>query len=180
MYSLLLNRRHSAYQLASSAVRQAIVIGLQQNVPDPLSPDRAFREHCIRVWWTAYTLDRLISSKVGYPTSIQDDDISVDQPSHDFGDEDFADAEYLRGNIQLASLSKEIISSLYNRKSMHVPFAKRVQKILTKLQTWVEVLPTQLRMDTESMTRPALLLHLAFNQVSVSRVYDVLVNLHSM
>ncbi|KAI6914301.1 hypothetical protein KC318_g585 [Hortaea werneckii] len=70
-YSLCLNRRHSAYVLAGSAVRLAIVMGLHLNVPPSLLPDPVAREHRICVWWTAYTFDHAL--KVSRASKLNSD-----------------------------------------------------------------------------------------------------------
>ncbi|KAF7624676.1 hypothetical protein AFLA_009917, partial [Aspergillus flavus NRRL3357] len=66
-YSLCLNRRHSAYSLAGSAIRMAIIMGLHLNIPESQLSNACEREHRNRVWWTAYTLDRMWAAKLGYP-----------------------------------------------------------------------------------------------------------------
>lgn len=38
-------------------------MGLHQDIPEEYFPDKASREHCVRIWWTAYILDRLWTSK---------------------------------------------------------------------------------------------------------------------
>lgn len=149
-------------------------MGLHQNVPETLLPDRALREHRVRIWWTAYTLDRLLASKMGHPVSVQDDDIGVDMPSDDgLADQhqqDFSDATNLRARIRLAQLSRDIITSIYGRKTVHVAFSKRVQKALKDMRSWVEELPKHLQIGIEDTSRPLARsvkwLHLSFNQVS--------------
>ncbi|KAJ4337039.1 hypothetical protein N0V95_008455 [Ascochyta clinopodiicola] len=100
LYSYNLNRRHTAYLLASSAVRLSIVMGLNLNVPDNLYSNRLAREHRTRLWWTAYVLDRTCCSKLGHPASIADEDIIVDLPSDDNLEDaaDFEDVDYILKN----------------------------------------------------------------------------------
>ena len=184
LYSLLLNRRHGAYYLASSAVRSSIIMGLHQNVPELQVPDRAAREHRIRIWWTAYTLERLWASKMGHPISVQDDDIGVDLPSDtglsDVEAADFLDVEYANASIRLAQLSRHIISSIYNRKSVHGAFSQRVQLALKDLRSWVESLPKHLQIPAGGLAhplqRPQKWLHLSFNQYVILSTRPILLH----
>jgi len=68
-------------------------MGLHLNIGDAYLPDPELREHRIRVWWSVYIVDRLLSSKIGLPLLISDDDISVDLPcnSPDLNSDDFGD-----------------------------------------------------------------------------------------
>lgn len=149
-------------------------MGLHQDMPDNLLPDRAAREHRARIWWTSYVLDRLWASKMGHPVSIQDDDIAIELPSNiGLGDAeagDFADAEYLNASIRLASISRDITTSIYNRKIKNIAFSQRVQKALSDLRGWVSALPKHLQIEPGESARPLLRhvkwLHLSFNQVS--------------
>lgn len=170
LYSYNLNRRHTAYLLASSAVRLSIVMGLNLNVPDSLYSNRLAREHRTRLWWTAYVLDRTCCSKLGHPASIADDDIMVDLPSSDNLEDstDFEDVDYTLKSIELAGMSQQTRQQLYSRRKQHIPFSQRVQTTLKNITKWMETLPSQLQLD--SSTRPTqpnsiVYLHLRFNQV---------------
>ncbi|KFA67801.1 hypothetical protein S40285_04506 [Stachybotrys chlorohalonatus IBT 40285] len=108
IYSLLLNRRYTANYLASTAIRLAVIIGLNLDVPEYQIPDRVAREHRSRVFWTAYILDRLFGSKMGHPASIQDEDIFADLPSDEGLTEaeiaDFVNADYLNAAVKLYAI----------------------------------------------------------------------------
>lgn len=183
LYSLLLNRRHGAYYLAGSAVHSAVIVGLHQNIPEAQLPDRAAREHRVRLFWTAYALERLWASKMGHPVSIQDDDIGVDLPSNEGLSEselpDFLDAEYMNAFVRLSRLSKHIISSIYSRKATNVAFSQRVQTALKDLRAWVEGLPKHLQIPpgAQLLKRPTKWLHLSFNQYVILATRPVLLHL---
>lgn len=181
LYSYNLNRRHTAYLLASSAVRLGIVMGLNLNVPDGLYSNPLAREHRTRLWWTAYTLDRTCCSKLGHPASIADDDILVDYPSGDLLDAstDFEDVDYARKSLELARLSQQTRQQLYSRRKHHVPFAQRVQTTLKNITKWMETLPPRLQWETDRVSvqpNSVVYLHLRFNQVSrtLHRIYYTL------
>ncbi|KAL1605677.1 hypothetical protein SLS59_003480 [Nothophoma quercina] len=152
LYSYNLNRRHTAYLLASSAVRLSIVMGLNLNVPNSLYSNCLAREHRKRLWWTAFVLDRTCCSKLGHPASISDEDIIVDLPSSDGLEEapDFEDVDYILKSIELAGLSQQTRQQLYSRRKHHVPFSQRVQTTLKKITKWMETLPPQLQLENGS------------------------------
>ncbi|KAK5101418.1 hypothetical protein LTS08_005025 [Lithohypha guttulata] len=184
MYSLLLNRRHSAYYLASAAVRTSIILGLHQKIPEFQLTDRAAREHRVRVWWTCYTLERLWAGKIGHPVSIQDDEIGADLPSNAGLSEDdlsdFPDEEYANASIRLARLSRNIIHSIYNRRPTQVAFSQRVQAALKELRAWVEGLPKHLQLPAslglQPLQRPQKWLHLTFNQYVIQTTRPILLH----
>jgi hypothetical protein len=45
-----------------------------QHVPQPLV------QRCRKIWWTVYVLDRQLSSLMGVPSSIRDEDVSAELP----------------------------------------------------------------------------------------------------
>ncbi|KAL1614668.1 hypothetical protein SLS54_009541 [Diplodia seriata] len=174
-YSMVLHRRYSAYILAGTAMRSAIVAGLHLNVPESQLPDPGTREHRKRLFWTAYIFDRMWASKLGHPPAIQDDDIGVDLPSETSVGQlasDFAGSAYHIANIRLASLLTKIIRSVYSlhKQSHGENLSTRVHKSLQDLQAWVEELPPHLQIDHSSEKTHDLKtvsLHLAFNQVGI-------------
>ncbi|KAH7029106.1 fungal-specific transcription factor domain-containing protein [Microdochium trichocladiopsis] len=183
LYNLLINRRYTAHALASMAVRQGTVIGLNHNIALDLLPDRAAQEHRTRVWWTAYLLERLWASKMGHAVSIQDDDITVSMPSQEGLPEsvqgDFIDVEHVKASIRLARLSRDMINSIYNRNATQ-PFSQRVQKTLGELRAWVKELPTHLQIESREPGRPLMRhvkwLHMTFNQLVIVATRPVLLH----
>lgn len=177
LYSLFLNRRHAAYSLAGSAVRLAVIMGLHLNIPESQMSDICEREHRNRIWWTAYTLDRMWAAKLGYPTAIRDDEIEVNLPSNPEGlaessTLDFPDREYFISRVALARLSGRIIYSIYGQRKQAPSLSRRIQTAFKDLRDWMEELPPSLRIDgrEEGELNPrARSLHLLFNQVSLFR-----------
>ncbi|KAF9632934.1 hypothetical protein BFW01_g3797 [Lasiodiplodia theobromae] len=172
-YSMALHRRYSAYILAGTAMRSAIVAGLHLNVPESQLPDPGVREHRQRLFWTAYNFDRMWASKLGHPPAIQDDDIGVDMPSESpvgsKSSNDFTDSAYHVANIRLTSLLTKVIRSVYSlrKQNQGESLSTRVHQSLKDLQSWVESLPPQLQIDPSSETThdlKTISLHLAFNQ----------------
>ncbi|KAG9569191.1 hypothetical protein KCU71_g4041, partial [Aureobasidium melanogenum] len=79
LYLHSLDFRSPAYQLIGQALRIALEHGMHtnmesQHVPQPLV------QRCRKIWWTVYVLDRQLSSLMGVPSSIRDEDISAELP----------------------------------------------------------------------------------------------------
>ncbi|KAF4446755.1 hypothetical protein F53441_9689 [Fusarium austroafricanum] len=177
-YSLALNRRYTAYALAGSSVRLSVVMGLHLNVPESQLRDAGAREHRNRVWWTAYSFDRMWASRLGHPVAIQDDDIEVDFPT-DIPSDDFPDSSYTIASIRLARLSARVINSIYTRKPQKKTLSQRVQEALRDLRAFVEELPAHLHIEPTDAPEPSpkpLSLHLYFNQVAITATRPILLH----
>jgi hypothetical protein len=113
------------------------------------------------------------AAKLGYPASIQDDEIDVNLPSSPDGlvgsaASDFTDREYLVAKIGLARLSARMIHSIYGKKSPQTSLSQRVQDAFGNLRQWLDALPPSLQINARGeaeMDPKARSLHLLFNQV---------------
>ncbi|VBB86200.1 Putative protein of unknown function [Podospora comata] len=180
VYSFTLNRIYASYTFAGSAVRMAVLLGLHLNIPPTQLPDPVLREHRVRVWWTAYILDRSWAATLGCLPSIQDEDIRVDMPSNKLVEKDaptngdFSDAGYYIAYAKLATISMKVVQSIYGGKDQPADLFTKVQQRLKELKAWVEELPPALHMVTTSTTTSSypnydmLSLHLKLNAVSPS------------
>ncbi|KAK6086217.1 fungal specific transcription factor domain-containing protein [Seiridium cupressi] len=157
LYNLSCNRRHSAFCLAGSAVRQGIIMGLHLNVPDSQLGDPVMREHRNRVWWTAYEFDRLLAARLSQPFSIQDDEIELDLPSDSAlprdSKDDFTGAHDLVNRIKLVRLTGQITKLLYGRKAQKDSFLQRVQQALKDLQDWFRTLEGGLNVEEQRASK---------------------------
>ncbi|KAF5532490.1 positive activator of transcription [Fusarium napiforme] len=181
-YSLALNRRYTAYALAGSSVRLSVVMGLHLNVPESQLRDAGAREHRNRVWWTAYSFDRMWASRLGHPVTIQDDDIEVDLPTDpvlDTPSDDFADSSYFIAGLRLARLAAKVINAIYTRRPQQKTLSQRVQEALRDLRAFVEELPPHLHIEPTDAPEPSpkpLSLHLYFNQVAITATRPILLH----
>jgi hypothetical protein len=161
--------------LAGSGLRLAVVMGLHLKVPPSILPDLAAREHRNRVWWTAYTFDRMWSAKMGFPHAISDDEIKVDLPSNpheQIDTADFPDRSYFVARITLAKLTSRIMNLIYGYDSQAKSLSERVQSAFRDLRAWMDELPESLKVDnpTPSKCDPrSCSLQLLFNQVISTR-----------
>lgn len=150
-----------------------MVMGLHLEVPPAAIPDAITREHRRRVWWTAYTFDRMWSAKLGFPHAISDSVIEADLPSNiseNDDQEDIPDCSYLVAMIGLARLTSQIMSSVYSSASQKTSLSQRVQSALKDLRKWKDELPESLavnNMDLAASDLRACYLQLMFNQVGI-------------
>ncbi|EKJ72020.1 hypothetical protein FPSE_07807 [Fusarium pseudograminearum CS3096] len=187
LYTLCINRRHSAYFLASSAVRHCLVMGLHFDLPEAQLDDPETKEHLNRLWWTAYIMDHISASVSSQIVSVSDDEIFVHLPSDtrvtDIRHTDFQHTELLISRIQLAKATKCMIKSVYGRTQEAEPFLQRVQHALRDLKQWLQRLPNDMKIDSESShSKPAAVqsLHLAFNQCVIVATRPVLLHMLRM
>lgn len=155
-------------------------MGLHLNIPETQMRDAGEREHRNRIWWTAYTLERMWAAKLGFPPAIRDDDIEVNLPSNPVGLDDgsvsdFPDCSYFIARIGLARLSSRIIHSIYNQKADTPSLSRRVQDAFGDLRRWLKNLPRSLQIDAreegDSLDPRVRSLHLLFNQVRLFTKY---------
>jgi proline utilization trans-activator len=150
-------------------------MGMQLNVPDHQFQDRPAREHRVRLWWTAYILDRTCTSKIGLPVSVADDDIQVNLPSANEAESldpiEFGDFEYELCSVGLSKITAMSTEQIYSRRDYHNAFSQRVQTILKALYKWMDELPARFHLRTDSSSslqeNHIVYLHLRFNQVCV-------------
>jgi len=150
-------------------------MGMQLNVPDHLHQDRPAREHRVRLWWTAYILDRTCTSKIGLPVSVADNDIQVNPPSGDEAEgldpEDFVELDYELRSVGLSRITAFSTEQIYSRRVYSNTFSQRVQTVLKAFNEWMDELPTRFHLRTHSSSlsqeNHIVHLHLRFNQVCV-------------
>lgn len=157
-------------------------MGLHLNVPESQLRDAGAREHRNRVWWTAYSFDRMWASRLGHPVAIQDDDIEVDLPTDpvlDTPSDDFADSSYFIAGLKLARLAAKVINAIYTRRPQQKTLSQRVQEALRDLRAFVEELPPHLHIEPTDAPEPSpkpLSLHLYFNQVAITATRPILLH----
>lgn len=146
-------------------------MGLHLKVPPTILPDLAAREHRNRVWWTAYTFDRMWSAKLGFPPAISDNEMKVELPSNpheQIDTADFPDRSYFVARITLAKLTSRTMNLIYGYDSQAKSLSERVQSAFRDLRAWMDELPESLKVDSSipSKSDPrACSLQLLFNQV---------------
>jgi hypothetical protein len=165
-----LNRRDTAFLYIGHALRMAVALGLHQEVSEATMDDTT-REHRRRVWWSVYSMDRILCCKSGNPITISDSDISVSSPSPWPGEEnpERSSAVVLAHYTELSRILGRIAKKIYrkNRKSRS-GLAVCVQTIMADLAQWLTNLPQYLKLDFEridnTMTREQVSIYLHYHQ----------------
>ncbi|CAK7210184.1 Transcriptional activator [Sporothrix bragantina] len=159
-----INRRDAAYLYIGLALRMAVNLGLHQELSTSLRLSQADREHRRRVFWSIYSLDRILSLKSGHPVAILDEDIGVNMPSRLPGEPADSPVMVLRCYTELSRILGDITALIYRRTStttstsFPTPSSKgsliaTVHTILQSLNQWEEALPRHLRLDPDRGTK---------------------------
>ncbi|KAL4898125.1 fungal-specific transcription factor [Aspergillus ambiguus] len=180
LFSYFLNRRHSAYTLIGNTMRLGLILGLNHNIPARQCTDPIEREHRVRLWWAIYILDRMYTSKIGFPLQIRDDDIHVDMPSDlscPGAEDQFSDTAYLLSSVRLSRITGQIIEKIYSRQRHRDTFLQRQQQLLLSLQSWLHSLPAHIKLlRNETPEKHVVSLHLQFNQCVILTTRPVLLH----
>lgn len=146
-----LNRKDAAFLYIGLAIRMAISLGLHQEVADSdMGPVE--REARRRLWWSVYSMDRIISVKSGNPISIHDEDIDVAWPSFLVGvDRHSSSSRILAQYTRLSRILGRIGGEIYRKK--HRPgtsLLHSVQSIMMDLSNWLKDVPPELTLDVST------------------------------
>ncbi|KAL3495024.1 fungal-specific transcription factor domain-containing protein [Aspergillus germanicus] len=181
LYSQFLNRWNFAYTTIGTALRLALVAGLNHNIPPEQCPDLITRENRVRLWWTIYIFDRFWSLKLGLPLQVNAGDIHVDSPSNlpiQGYEDEFADASYQVALIDLAGVSSEIMQNIHNSRTFDGSFVQREQRTLVKLKEWLQRLPARFQLQTRSHNpKFTVSIHLQFNYCVILAIRPILLSL---
>ncbi|KAJ9157319.1 C6 transcription factor [Pleurostoma richardsiae] len=151
-YMQTINRRDSAYLYIGLALRMAISLGLHQEVLDQ-DMDMYEREQRRRLWWSTYSLERLLCVTSGHPISISDDDIDVLLPSPVDG-EDPRRAAVLRNYTLLSRILGRIGQEIYRKKRQSgTSLSASIQNIMKSLSEWFAQLPPEVRLEPADLDK---------------------------
>ncbi|KFY40584.1 hypothetical protein V494_03435 [Pseudogymnoascus sp. VKM F-4513 (FW-928)] len=163
-----LNRRDTAFLYIGLALRMAISMGLHQEVPDQNLDDGA-REHRRRLWWSVYSMDRILCVKSGNPLTIADQDIGVLPPSRLPDEPEMCPATVLLHYTELSRILGKIMKNLYRRtRTENYSLVSSVQAILSDLSNWHTNLPQVLQFDftklDKEISRESVSIYLHYSQ----------------
>ncbi|KAJ5819350.1 hypothetical protein N7474_004941, partial [Penicillium riverlandense] len=174
-YCQFMNRFHSGYRLVGTAMRVCTSLGLHRPIAESQSLER---EHCLRLWWTVYVLDRFWGQRLGSPAQIDDKDIHLDLPSESVSmmhREQFADSTYQIATVGLAKICGSTIKEIYSRPHSPARFLQHEQNILLQLRQWARSLPESMKLQ-QGKSNPTHLVqaHLQFNHCLIVAIRPVL------
>jgi proline utilization trans-activator len=159
-YMQTINRRDAAYLYMGMALRMAIALGLHQDVDggDDSGDDAEngyVRERRRRLWWSTYSLERMLCVTSGHPISIRDDDIDVALPTALPGENPQLAAAQ-RHYTMLSRIQGRIGQEIYRKRRSHgastsdtssASLLPSIQAIMQSLVEWFAQLPADVRLD---------------------------------
>ncbi|RMZ77412.1 hypothetical protein DV738_g4369, partial [Chaetothyriales sp. CBS 135597] len=113
LYLQCLDFRNAAYNLIGQALRKS----LEQGMHSPMSHHgwtRSAVQRCRKLWWTVYILDRQMSSLMGVPLSLRDEDITAPLPEFPNHSQRSIGLEL---HVKLSSLIAEILNTVYSNEA---------------------------------------------------------------
>ena len=153
-----LQHRAAAFFYVGLAVRMAISLGLHENPPGGdaalTEAEEEEREHRRRVWWSVYSMDRILTVKSGNPLMIHDEDISVAMPSRLPSEPDYCPAVVLAHYTQLSRILGDIARHIYSPRlsSSTGRLQAAMHDIVGALQRWRRAIPAELEFDPSRLS----------------------------
>ncbi|KIW05348.1 uncharacterized protein PV09_03864 [Verruconis gallopava] len=150
-YMQNLGERDAAFLYVGTALRMAISLALHQEVKST-QLDEAQKERRRRVWWSVYSMDRILTIKSGNPIMVQDEDIGVNPPSRLPDEPQYGPWIVLRCYTELSKILTRIMNEVYRapyRTGSNLMAS--VQGILAALSAWNRDLPPELRFNIDKL-----------------------------
>ncbi|KAE8376622.1 hypothetical protein BDV26DRAFT_293960 [Aspergillus bertholletiae] len=176
LYLQSLDCRNSAHNYIGQAARIAQAQGMHTNMSVEHLGD-AIVQRCRRIWWTIYILDRQMTSLMGLPQSIRDDQLHHELPYFPGSPQK---AIALSMQIKVCQIMDEINSSVYGPDGrLNRNFLLRTKSALASAAELVTELRKcyDLRLDESSISGVSRLsahLHLLYHQCIVLATRPVL------
>ncbi|KAL9584292.1 MAG: hypothetical protein Q9203_004724 [Teloschistes exilis] len=165
LYLQCLDIRSTAYSVVGAAMRMALVAGLHTDIKNRHKSEPE-RERCREIWWTVYILDCHLSSLMGAPIAIGEQDISVQLPS--FGGV-AQKSLALSIHVKLAKTTTLILRTVYGEEGrMDRRFLASIKAALKCLASVNDErnsgFPLDLKKSSSSISRLSAYLHLFHHQ----------------
>ncbi|RKK58081.1 hypothetical protein BFJ67_g3157 [Fusarium oxysporum f. sp. cepae] len=180
LYLQWCDRKHDAYVYVGSALRLAMALGCQ--LPhDEQQGLRSEVNHRVRVWWTAYMLDRRLSTGLGFPPGVDGRQLRAELPRPFSG---YQHPLPMTINIRIAQTTDEIMASFYGNMTItQTEFVTRIQDTLHNLYEIGRSIPSSLAMDfcnmTTATTRTSASLYLMLFQDAATKSIRILSTLRT-
>ncbi|KAH7075944.1 Zn(II)2Cys6 transcription factor [Paraphoma chrysanthemicola] len=132
LYLQALDSRNAAHVTIGQAMRIALAQGMHTDMPVADLGD-ATVQRCRKIWWTVYILDRQMTSLMGLPQNIRDDDITCRLPSFPSSAQRGAALDM---QIKLARVYAEISRTVYGVQGrLRKRFVISMKAVLDNLTT---------------------------------------------
>ncbi|KAL3479136.1 fungal-specific transcription factor domain-containing protein [Aspergillus californicus] len=147
--------RDASYNMLGLAMRMAINMGLHRSFCSNLSLNTHVRELRNRLWWSVYIADRLYTTDMGRPLSINDAEIDAPLPKHmpAWSDEamDTTKIDLMTALARLCHILGRIIQTVYcnhpsssHDGSRNIIRSDNFHYLKQELQDWRTTLPPQI------------------------------------
>ncbi|KAH7169990.1 hypothetical protein EDB81DRAFT_774203 [Dactylonectria macrodidyma] len=168
LYFQCLDFRHSAHNFIGQAIRMALLQGMHTDMPRQHLGDHLV-ERSRKAWWTAYVLDREMTSLMGLPQSINDDDVHPQLP-HFSGSSHRVAA--LNMQIRLSRTLAAINRGVYGLDGrLNKKFLLSTKDVLSNIAGLADELqqtfPMQIDQTINGVSRTSGYLHLLYHQCIV-------------
>ncbi|KAL4894954.1 fungal-specific transcription factor domain-containing protein [Aspergillus ambiguus] len=143
VYLYSIDHREAAHVHVGHAIRIAQLEGLHTQLPEE-ELGAATVARCRNLWWTLYTMDRLVSSSLGLPMTTQDSDIStlVNTPSTSLHDIIFS------LQIRLTQMLSYILNTIYKTEKTRLGrFLEITRNILQTMAKYAEEIEQMLQVN---------------------------------
>ncbi|GKU20030.1 unnamed protein product [Fusarium langsethiae] len=167
LYFESLDYRHSSHGFIGQAMRVALGQGMHTDMPVDQLGERIV-ERSRRIWWTVYVLDREMTSLMGLPQSVHDDDIHPALPHFDGSSQR---AAALNMQIRLCRSIASIIGVYGMNGRLNKKFLLSTKKVLENIAGLADELQQQFPLGVDNaingVSRVAGYLHTLYHQCIV-------------
>ncbi|KAK2628739.1 hypothetical protein QTJ16_001842 [Diplocarpon rosae] len=177
LFMQAMDMRRAAYDYVGQALRITLTQGLNRRYDAQRITPQEF-EHRSRLWWTVYTIERKLSSLVGCPPAVHDEDIALPMPLIDPTN---MSSLTIALHVDLSSQLGQILTIVYglgHQRLLGVKFIAAVQTILKRLAETSIMLNANMRIElsrlTNTISRVAASLHLLHHQCTILTIRPVL------
>ncbi|KAK0101163.1 hypothetical protein ONS95_012857 [Cadophora gregata] len=177
LFMQAMDMRRAAYDHAGQALRICLTQGLNRRFDAQRITKHEF-EHRTKLWWTVYVIERKLSSLVGVPPALHDEDIALSMPSIDPSQRPGLTMAF---HIEISSQLGQILNVVYglgHQRQLGAKFISAVQSILRRLADTSIMLNTDMRIELQqppnTLSRMAASLHLLQHQCTILTIRPVL------
>ncbi|KAH8892981.1 hypothetical protein GQ53DRAFT_793732 [Thozetella sp. PMI_491] len=168
-YCYSLNRRKTAFVYASQSVTLAKLLHMDRPQPNVAgcSPvqiqdsRRVVNEHMVRLWWTAFCMDRMVAAELGVsPVQTNIPEVQLPSSTHLLREDlpQFFDPHVLTAHTQLCEMKRRVANTVTGllRNSNGYDIFGTLQPCLDELHQWRQRLPSHLEFCFDSGIPPTM------------------------
>ncbi|KAH8807875.1 Zn(II)2Cys6 transcription factor [Xylogone sp. PMI_703] len=168
LYFQSLDFRHSAHNFIGQAKRMALGQGMHTDMPIRYLGE-ALVQRCRKIWWTVYILDREMTSLMGLPQAINDNDVQTPLPTF-LGS--VQRTQTLNIQIKLSRIIAEINSTIYGIDGrLNTQFLLSTKSTLASIANLADelrqLLPMPLDKSVSGVSRLTAYIHILYHQCIV-------------